>query len=83
MSFSPLAHTGAGRNGKTGSQEEGRASVEDQWTVSWDIQGQQLWEPGWSLNSNLREPLECLEKIHTFKKKLSLFIGLALCFRMC
>lgn len=53
-------------------------------TVSWDIQGQQLWEPGWSLNSNLREPLEGLEKkIHTFKKFLSLFIGLALCFRMC
>lgn len=34
MSVSPLAHTGAGRNGKKASQEEGRASVEDQWRQS-------------------------------------------------
>lgn len=29
MSFSSPAHTGAGRNGKKASQEEGRASAED------------------------------------------------------
>lgn len=80
MSFSSPAHTGAGRNRKNlTSQEEGRASAEDQWTISWDIQGQQLWEPGWSLNSNLREPLEVLEKkIHTVKN-LCLFALDLLC----
>lgn len=80
VSFSSPDHTGAGRNGKNlASQEEGRASAEDHWTVSWDIQGQQLWEPGWSLNSNLREPLEVLEKkIHTVKN-LQLFALDLLC----